>query len=232
MRELSSEALDGALEKDRRETYFAHLEACPPCRVFHEELRVAVAMLAELPEVDASEGFEERVWARIASENAAAARAQGAWWSGLRSRVESLALGMRQGAGWSVVGVATAVLVLALVSSDPAPRSSAQRSAPVSGQEIASGSSPVSSPVRTPEVRMVSEEDEFVAEMPEAVREYLDNAKDLRLPGGADRYRRSNYSYPMRRVDDPSLFLMGESTPGMGPLPPPASQEDAAVISF
>ncbi len=67
--------------------------------------------------------------------------------------------------------------------------------------------------------------------MPEAVREYLNSAKELRLPGGAERYRRSNYSYPMRRVDDPSVYLMGESTSPSGPSPA-ASQEEAAVISF
>ncbi len=234
MRELSSEAVDGVLDGVRAASYLAHLDSCPPCRVFDSQLREAIAMLAELPEVDAREGFEEAVWSRIARETSAERGGLGrSVLRRMRARLGSLAPEMGRGVGWSFAGVGAFVLVLALVSGDPAPRSSVARVTPEPANEIAAD---VAS--RSTATRSASEtaspsagEDEFVAEMPEAVREYLQNAKELRLPNGAEHYRRSNYSYPVRRLDDPSLFLTGESSSPSGPRAPAASEE-ATVISF
>jgi hypothetical protein len=211
--------------------------------VFHEEMRQAVALLCDLPEVDARAGFEERVWSRIAVAQEEGAR--GAW--GVRRTLDWIRewiaeAGARPGwvATWSVAGVAASLAVLTLVSSEPAPSGSVARksstapSAEVAGlSEAPDASSSISSGASTAVSEMASSEDEFVAEMPEAVREYLDNAKDLRLPGSAERYRRANYSYPIRRVEDPSLLrVTGESS---SPSYPPSAEgtgEESPVISF
>jgi hypothetical protein len=74
-------------------------------------------------------------------------------------------------------------------------------------------------------------EEEFTAGMPEAIRVYLQSAKDLRLPDGAERYRRSNYTYPVRRVADPSPFRFTGESP-LTPSPEAESEQDANVISF
>jgi hypothetical protein len=234
MRELSSEAIDGVLDRARAASYLAHLESCPPCRVFDAQLREAIAMLTELPEVDAREGFEDAVWSRIARESSAAERGLHRSLLGrMLAPWKRLAPDMGRGVGWSFAGVGAFVLVLALVSGDPAPRSSVARVTAEPANEIAADVATRSTAQQSASETASSSagEDEFVAEMPEAVREYLQNAKELRLPNGAEHYRRSNYSYPVRRLDDPSMFLTGESPSPMGPLAPAASEE-ATVISF
>lgn len=239
LRDLASSALDGALDARRTEVYFDHLRACPPCLAFHEELRRSLALLAELPVVDASEGFEDRVWSRLAEEGFTGS--QPARSPGFAGRVrEWAAASFASSTGWerwSFASVAAAVFALALVSPDPAPRPAkvaSSVSAPSPGAEVAELFTPSvpgsGAGAAAPRVGLVAEEDEFVAEMPEAVREYLRHAKDLRLPVGEDGYRRSNYSYPVRRVVDPSPFqLTGESA---APSSLPGAGDDAAVISF
>jgi anti-sigma factor RsiW len=229
---LSSEAIDGVLDAARAASYLAHLESCPPCRVFDTELRESIAMLDELPRVDVREGFEEMVWNRIARENAerGGERSMVRW---LRERLAALAPETRRGIGWSFATVGAVVFVLSLVSGDPAPESSIARTPRGSEPQLAADAGArLATPAGVQETASSSSvEDEFVAEMPQAVQEYLQNAKDLRLPDSVDRYRRSNYSYPVRRVDDPSLFLTGESASPSGPRAPAASEE-ATVISF
>lgn len=242
-RDLASDALDGALDARRSEEYFHHLRVCPPCLTFHEELRQSLALLEELPVVDVQDGFEDRVWRRLAQEGLTGTES-----AAYRPRLDvrlrewfSTWTGASFGwERWSLAGVAAGVFALALVSPDPAPRSSivgASASSSVASSDADLARSPsteltsrVSSNVAAPPAAsLVSQEDEFVAEMPEAVREYLRHAKDLRLPVGEDQYRRSNYSYPVRRVVNPSpLQLTGESTAPVSPT----GAGDATVIAF
>ena len=223
VKEWTSAALDGALVSNDSSSYFEHLQACPRCRLHHEEMGAALALLTELPSVDAEEGFEERVWSRIAASQEARRN---------RWALPSWSRGFFGGelaqswTGWSLAGVSAAVAALMLVSSDPAPFGSTARQDGVAAPVIAS----------TPETQAASSEgaidseEEFIAGMPEAIRVYLQHGQDLRLPDSAERYRRSNYSYPVRRVTDPDPFqLTGEA---MGPFPVAGSDQDATVISF
>ena len=220
VREWTSAALDGALVSNDSTSYFLHLQSCPPCRLHHEEMRAALALLAELPPVEVSDTFEDRVWTRI-SEDREAREQRWALPSWLRSLNPSAAPAWM---GWSFAGVSASVVALALVSSDPAPL--AHRQATTTEPVIASAPISPSSSEKAP----VDAEEEFMAEMPEAIRVYLQHGQDLRLPDSGDRYRRSNYSYPVRRVTDPDPFqLTGES---QNPSPAAGSDQDATVISF
>jgi anti-sigma factor RsiW len=222
MREWTSAALDGALASNDSTSYFVHLQSCPPCRLHHEEMRTALALLSELPPVEVSDTFEDRVWTLIA-EDRQAREQRWALPSWLRSFSATPAW-----MGWSFAGVSAAVVALALVSSDPAPLATIAHRAtnPMTEQVIASA--PTAVPVA--EKTAVEAEEEFVADMPEAIRVYLQQGgQDLRLSDSAERYRRSNYTYPVRRVVDPDPFrLTGESQ-----NPSPAgSDQDGTVIQF
>jgi anti-sigma factor RsiW len=222
VREWTSAALDGALTSNDSNSYFVHLQSCPPCRLHHEEMRAALALLTEVPSVEVSDTFEERVWTLIA-EDRQAREQRWALPSWLRSFGATPAW-----MGWSFAGVSAAVVALALVSSDPAPLATiAHRANSTTEQVIASA--PTTAPA--PEKTAVDAEEEFVADMPEAIRVYLQQGgQDLRLPDSAERYRRSNYTYPVRRVADPDPFrLTGES---QNPSPAAGSDQDGTVIQF
>ena len=62
-------------------------------------------------------------------------------------------------------------------------------------------------------------------EIPEAIERFLQRAesRSLSLEGDPDRFRRSNYSYPLRRVPDPRSFSGAGSVPVSGPHPQPSS---------
>lgn len=241
VRDLASEALDGALAPNESEFYFEHLRSCPPCLAFQEDLRHSLALLGEIPAVDASEGFEDRVLRRLAEERFVdSPRESGSFlpqgWREALVRAFAGPLVSR----WTFAGVAAAIAVLALVSSDPAPhsailatRDSVPESAPLASADPAQTESPATSSPTASSPQFSGVEDENVAQMPAAVEEYLRNAADLRLSGGEDRYRRSNYSYPVRRVADPSPFqLTGESLSPLVPSSRAGVGEDATVISF
>jgi hypothetical protein len=224
VKEWASAALDGALGSDDSNSYFEHLQACPPCRLHHEEMRAALVLLTELPLVDAHDGFEEQVFRRIAESR----KAPRTWWV-----MPSWARGFfggelaHAGTGWSLAGVSAAVAALALVSSDPAPLQTATRVNDAAVPLIASAPGPEATASQKP---AVDSEEEFIAGMPEAIRVYLQHGQDLRLPDSAERYRRSNYSYPVRRVIDPEPFqLTGEAAT---PSPAAGSDQDVTVISF
>jgi hypothetical protein len=183
-------------------------------------MRASLALLAELPSVEVSDTFEERVWSRIAQHQEARER-RWAIPSWLRNWSPSASPAWM---GWSFAGVSAAVLALALVSSDPAPRGSvAQRERAATAPVVASA------PVAELE-KAVETEEEFIADMPEAIRVYLQHGQDLRLQDRAEHYRRSNYSYPVRRIIDPDPFqLTGET---QSPSPAAGPDQDATVISF
>jgi anti-sigma factor RsiW len=56
---------DGEVGGEEKERIAAHLEACPACRSAYAELGQAWQMLETIPEIEASAGFERRLFARI-----------------------------------------------------------------------------------------------------------------------------------------------------------------------
>lgn len=237
IRDLTSGAIDEGLTQDETKTYFGHLDACPPCRAFHEEMRQSLALLAELPVVEAREGFEDRVWQRLSEEKWMATRGEG---RGLGSRLREFGEHLQRRWGrWAMAGVTASIASLVLVSSEPLPNAFVQGESPSTNTagattEVASrGAVPAADGFPSSAQRLEASEVEVIAEMPEAVREYLKNSKDLRLSGGDERFRKSNYSYPLRQVADPSLFhLTGEGVAPPGVSAGEGVPEAPVVISF
>ena len=56
---------DGEIAGEERERIAAHLEGCPACRSAHAELEQAWQSLETIPEIQASPGFEQRLFERI-----------------------------------------------------------------------------------------------------------------------------------------------------------------------
>ncbi len=56
---------DGEVGGKEEERIAAHLEGCPACRSAYAELGQAWQMLGKIPEIEASDGFERRLSARI-----------------------------------------------------------------------------------------------------------------------------------------------------------------------
>lgn len=239
VRELASEALDGRLAREEADAFQAHLASCLPCLAFCEELRESIALLDDLPTVEVGDEFNEAVWARVGAETEAAAGRDL-----LRpfrvGRLAELWEDIRRGYGlwrWSPVGVAAAaVAAMFALAPEPGPGGAfvAGEAAP---EEIVAEAGPEAAPAADGPV--VSElatdyaaaEEEVVAEMPAAIKEFLRNAERLRQSGEEERYRRSNYSYPLRRVSDSAILqVSGGAERGPRPVPTPAAQPE--VISF
>ena len=56
---------DGEISGKERERIAAHLEGCPACRRAYAELEQAWQLLEKIPEIQASAGFEGRLFERI-----------------------------------------------------------------------------------------------------------------------------------------------------------------------
>ena len=56
---------DGEVGGKERERIAAHLEGCPACRSAYAELEQAWQRLEKIPEIQASAGFERRLFERI-----------------------------------------------------------------------------------------------------------------------------------------------------------------------
>ena len=56
---------DGEIVGEERERISAHLEGCPACRSAYAELEQAWQRLEKIPEIQASAGFERRLFERI-----------------------------------------------------------------------------------------------------------------------------------------------------------------------
>ena len=70
---------DGELNEIERNELLEHLEHCEACRDRLSELMILHAMFEELPELDAPEGFSERVLDRLHAEEHAKKRSRRAW---------------------------------------------------------------------------------------------------------------------------------------------------------
>jgi hypothetical protein len=209
-RELVSDSLDGALAESIAERFHEHLSGCAPCRVFHEELKESLLLLEEIPTYEVGDEFDKAVWKRIREQNATSDL-----WSAWKAR-----LGFWREVSWdhslwkwSPVGVAAGILMMVVISSGPVP--STNSAAVLRTETALSATAP--NPNEQASKEMVSldirggefeeAEGETPAGMPEAIEAYLlRNSRDLRLQADRDRFRRSNYSYPLRRVQDPSFY--------------------------
>jgi hypothetical protein len=57
--------LDDRFEPSAEAAVAAHLAGCPACRDFHAEIRRTWDALGRLPELEASPGFQQAVWAKV-----------------------------------------------------------------------------------------------------------------------------------------------------------------------
>ncbi len=69
--------LDGVLAPGERAEIEAHLEACPACQAERDRLASAIGLLSRLPRAEASPTFEQRFYARLATERAARVERRG-----------------------------------------------------------------------------------------------------------------------------------------------------------
>ena len=70
---------DGELNENERSDLLSHLEQCDACRERLSELMILHAMFEDLPELDAPEGFSERVLERLHEEERTKKRSRRAW---------------------------------------------------------------------------------------------------------------------------------------------------------
>ena len=71
--------VDGELSENERDEVLAHVEHCRNCREYLSELMIVHTMFEEMPELDAPEGFSERVLERVHEEKRAKTRHRRAW---------------------------------------------------------------------------------------------------------------------------------------------------------
>ena len=220
VRELVSDSLDGILAENIADRFDEHLKSCAPCRAFRAELQESLCFLEELPVVEVGGEFDEGVWRRIREMD----RSPGPWqvW---KERVASWAA-FDSFWKWSPVGVAAAILMMMVMSSGPG-GSENRSSGDVRGASVTG----VGGGVATLDSGAVETGDSEEAEagMPEAIEAYLvRSARDLRLQDDGERFRRSNYSYPLRRVQVPSPMQVTDQHL----LAPRSTETEPEVIAF
>ncbi|MBZ0270072.1 zf-HC2 domain-containing protein [bacterium] len=227
IRELVSDALDGALTGSVADRFHAHLDACPPCRTYHAELKESLLLLEELPSIEVGEEFDRAVWARIRREEEPASLV-----ASLSERLEMLRVRFSFGTGlwrWSPAVAAAALLVAFAIQPPPTSRKAEEvatvadrtadnagraadgvrrTSAPAGPSELGGTEVPVvamstrESVSRNPEDGAdVEEAADYPSGMPHAVASFV-AGRDLRLTN-TDSYERSNYNYPLRHIPDP-----------------------------
>lgn len=103
---------DGALDRSDRVTVESHLLGCAGCRTAADEWRALFAALADLPQLEPSLGFADRVMADV--RIAAGARWQHAWQAGWQQSAARAAALIERVAPKSTFGWALATAMLAL----------------------------------------------------------------------------------------------------------------------
>ena len=71
--------VDEELSENEKEEVLSHVEHCQNCREYLSELMIVHTMFEEMPELDAPEGFSERVLDRLHAEEHAKKRHRRAW---------------------------------------------------------------------------------------------------------------------------------------------------------
>jgi Putative zinc-finger len=224
IRELVSDALDGALTGSAADRFHAHLDACPPCRTYHAELKESLLLLEELPTIEVGEEFDRAVWARIRREEEPASVV-----ASLSDRLELLRERFPFGTGlwrWNPAIAAAALLLVIAGMSTPSFEKFVSRGG--TSPEVAAADNdatipavePVPSPLGGTEVAVlystsrrepdvdpaeelvrVDDAASYPSGMPNAVANYV-AGRDLRLTN-TETYERSNYNYPLRHIADP-----------------------------
>lgn len=93
---------DGELNENERDALLEHLEHCEGCREHLSELMILHTMFEELPELDAPQGFSERVLDRMHEEQCAKKRHRRAW---PRVLAACFALVLISAAAWKLLPV-------------------------------------------------------------------------------------------------------------------------------
>ena len=93
---------DGELNENERDALLEHLEHCEGCREHLSELMILHTMFEELPELDAPQGFSERVLDRMHAEERAKKRHRRAW---PRVLAACFALVLISAAAWKLLPV-------------------------------------------------------------------------------------------------------------------------------
>jgi anti-sigma factor RsiW len=70
--------IDGRLKQSERLDVEKHLNACAACKLRVQEFRAVNSLLDELPQIEPSEAFDLRVYARVAAEPV-----KQSWWAWL-----------------------------------------------------------------------------------------------------------------------------------------------------
>jgi len=233
--DLVSEAIDGTLAPADSDRFHAHLTACPRCRALFGDVKECLTLLAEQPTLEAREGFDERVWARIRAERSP--RADG-WRARIARWGESL---VADGAWtrWAPIGAAAALLAWVAVSPPGLPAGGAVAARDASAPPAAAGEVDVAAVAEEPadaEVDPDFEPVEYPAGMPEAIQLLLEASEaaeqDLVNP---DRYRRSNWQYPIRPMHDPvsgPIIPVSGGTRVGAPSRPVSTEPGVPVLSF
>jgi anti-sigma factor RsiW len=227
---LVLDLLDGALDRSGEEAVRGHLELCPPCRVFHDEMTQSLALLRELPAVEVSSSFDDAVWRRVRALEAPAGvrklvrrRIADAW-----SRFRTFPSYAR----WTPAFVTAGVLMLLAIAPRPqagpemiaaAPPREPAATVVAAVPEVVEGAE-----ARAASVVEVATPEEVYAGIPEAVEAFLETARDLRLETDSDQYRRSNYTYPLRHVHT----HVGQSVGQTIPVSVRPAQPEVTVVSF
>lgn len=93
---------DGELNETERDALLEHLEHCEGCREHLSELMILHTMFEELPELEAPQGFSERVLDRMHAEGRAKKRHRRAW---PRVLAACFALVLISAAAWKLLPV-------------------------------------------------------------------------------------------------------------------------------
>ena len=71
--------VDGELSENEKEEVLSHVEHCQNCREYLSELMIVHTMFEEMPELDAPEGFSERMLERVHEEKRERSRHRRTW---------------------------------------------------------------------------------------------------------------------------------------------------------